>query len=401
MAPRKIVVVGASLAGLRAVETLRRDGYDGKLALVGAEEHLPYDRPPLSKQLLSGEWELERVRLASNGLGALELDLHLGQRATELDLHAREVVLAGGARLAFDAAILATGASPRMLPDVPALEGIHVLRTLDDSLAIRDAFDQGARVAVVGAGFIGAEVAATARGRGLAVTVLEALPLPLIRGLGPELAGVCARLHLDHGVDLRCDVTVDAFEGDGRVERLVLSDGSRIDVDVVVIGVGVRPETGWLEGSGLMITDGVVCDATCAAAPGVYAAGDVARWYNPLFGEEMRVEHWTNAAEQGVAAARAVLAGPSKAKPFAPVPFFWSDQYDTKIQFVGRSRPDDEVRVVHGSPDEGRFVAIYGREGRLSGALAFTWPRLLMGYRRLLAESATWDAALAHAATVE
>lgn len=256
-------------------------------------------------------------------------------------------------------------------------------------------------MAVVGAGFIGAEVAAAARKRGLDVTVLEALPVPLSRGLGPAMGGACARLHVEHGVDLRCGVTVAAFEGATRVERLVLGDGTTLDADLVVVGIGCAPETAWLEGSGLTIGDGVVCDATCAAGPpGVYAAGDVARWFNPLFDEEMRIEHWTNAAQQGMAAARALLAGPGNAEAFAPVPFFWSDQYETKIQFVGRSRPDDEVRVVHGSVDEGRFVALYGREGRLVGALAFDSPRLLNEYRRLLSQRTTFEAALAHAASV-
>jgi NADPH-dependent 2,4-dienoyl-CoA reductase/sulfur reductase-like enzyme len=278
---------------------------------------------------------------------------------------------------------------------------MHVLRTLDDCLAIRAGLESGARVAVIGAGFIGAEVAASARERGLDVTLIEALPVPLVRGLGPAMGAACARLHTAHGVSLRCGVTVDSVEGSERVERLQLSDGTSVDADLVVVGVGVAPETGWLESSGLGLSDGVVCDATCAAsAPGVYAAGDVARWYNPLFEERMRVEHWTNAAEQGVAAARSVLTGPAGAQPFAPVPFFWSDQYETKIQFVGRSRPDDEVRVVHGSVEDGRFVALYGRAGRLVGALAFSWPRLLMQYRGLLSRSATWDEAVEHAAAV-
>jgi NADPH-dependent 2,4-dienoyl-CoA reductase/sulfur reductase-like enzyme len=339
------------------------------------------------------------LRDPGDGFAAIDVDLRPGMRATGLDLHRREVELAGGSRVPYNGLIVATGAAPRPLPGTPALEGIHVLRTLDDCLAIRAGLEGGARVAVIGAGFIGAEVAASTRERGLEVTLIEALPVPLVRGLGPTMGAACAGLYTAHGVSLRCGVTVDAFEGAGRVERLRLSDGSSVDADLVVVGVGVAPETGWLESSGLELRDGVVCDATCAAsAPGVYAAGDVARWYNPLFGEQMRVEHWTNAAEQGVAAARSLLAGPAAAKPFAPVPFFWSDQYGTKIQFVGRSRPEDEVRVVHGSVDDGRFVALYGRAGRLVGALAFNWPRLLMQYRGLLARSATWDEAVAHAA---
>jgi NADPH-dependent 2,4-dienoyl-CoA reductase/sulfur reductase-like enzyme len=257
-------------------------------------------------------------------------------------------------------------------------------------------------VVVVGAGFIGAEVAATARTRGCEVTVLEALPVPLSRGLGPVMGAACGLLHTDHGVDLRCGVGVAGIESDGagRVAGVRLQSGELVAADLVVVGVGVSPVTGWLEGAGLQLNDGVVCDEFCGAGPpGVYAAGDVARWPNPLFGEEMRLEHWTNAVEQGTHVADNLLAGDG-AKPFAPVPYFWSDQYETKIQFVGRIGPDDEVQVVHGSIDERKFVAIYGRAGRLVGALGFSMPRLLMGYRTLIAERASWEAALEHASSL-
>jgi NADPH-dependent 2,4-dienoyl-CoA reductase/sulfur reductase-like enzyme len=392
-----IVVVGASLAGLRAAEALRDAGYDATLTLVGAERRMPYDRPPLSKQLLSGEWDAERTDLRDRAsYEALDLDLRLGRTATALDLAARAVELDGGESVGFDGLIVATGAAPRVLPGTPALEGIHTLRTLEDCLAIRRAFDEGGRVAVVGAGFIGSEVAATARERGLDVTLIEAAPVPLVRAVGEEMGRVCAALHGDHGVDLRLGAGVEGFEGSGRVERVRLSDGTAVDADVVVVGVGVAPSTGWLESSGLALRDGVVCDATCAAsAPGVYAAGDVARWRNPLFDDEMRVEHWTNATEQGRAAALNLLAGPAEATPFAPVPYFWSDQYGVKIQFVGHIRPDDEVRVVHGSTDDRRFVALYRRGARLAGALGFDRPGLVMACRRLIAERASWEDALA------
>jgi NADPH-dependent 2,4-dienoyl-CoA reductase/sulfur reductase-like enzyme len=392
----RIVVVGASLAGLRAAEALRRGGFTGTLVLVGAEEHLPYDRPPLSKQVLAGNWDADRVWLRKpDDYEPLGLDLRLGQRATDLDVDGREVVLHGGERLPYDAAIIATGAAPRRLPGTPQLDGVVELRTLDDALALRAAFEQQPRVVVVGAGFIGAEVAATARQRGLDVTVLEALPVPLSRGLGDRMGMACAALHLDHGVDLRCGVGVAGFEGEERVSGVRLTDGSVVPADVVVVGVGVAPATAWLESSGLELNDGVVCDEHCRAAPCVYAAGDVARWTNPLFDESMRVEHWTNAAEQGQAAAENLLAGEGRGTPFAPVPFFWSDQYDVKIQFVGRSRPGDDVEVVDGSLEAHRFVALYGRKGRLVGCLGFSRPRLVMAYRRLLAEGASWDEALA------
>jgi NADPH-dependent 2,4-dienoyl-CoA reductase/sulfur reductase-like enzyme len=388
-------VVGASLAGLRAVETLRQQGYDGRLVLVGAEPSLPYDRPPLSKQVLAAEWDPDQILLRpADDYSSLALDTRIGRRATALDIDSRVVVLDDGERISFDGLVIATGCSPRPLPGTPDAAGIHLLRTLDDSLAIRDALDATPRVVVVGAGFIGSEVAATCRMRGLDVTLLEALPVPLGRALGEEVGAACAELHHDHGVDLRVGVAVDGFDGDGRVERVRLSDGSSVDADLVVIGVGVVPETAWLEGSGLVLRDGVVCDASCfTSAPRVVAAGDVARWHNPLFGTDMRVEHWTNAAEQGVAAARALLAG-AGAEPFAPVPYFWSDQYDAKIQFVGVCAPDDEVRIVHGSVAERRFVALYGRAGRLVGALALSRPRLLMAYRRLIADRASWADAL-------
>jgi 3-phenylpropionate/trans-cinnamate dioxygenase ferredoxin reductase component len=396
---RTIVIVGASLAGLRAAETLRREGYEGRLALVGDERHLPYDRPPLSKELLAGEWEPEQIVLRKQPYDDLDLDMGLGRRATGLDAGDRVLELDGDQRLRFDGLVIATGSRPRTLPGTPPLDGIFVLRTLDDCLAIRARLDARPRVVVIGAGFIGSEVASTCRGRGLEVTVLEMLPVPLARAVGPVIGEACGALHLDHGVDLRCGVAVAGFEGRDRVEQVRLADGTAINADLVVVGVGVDPETSWLERSGLALDDGVVCDETCLAAPGIVAAGDVARWPNPLFdGESMRVEHWTNATEQGVAAALRLLAGNANGEAFAPVPFVWSDQYDVKIQIVGSIHADDEVVVADGSLDERRFVALFGRGGRLVGALGFSRPRLVMQYRRMIAERASWDDALAHAA---
>ncbi len=394
---RAIAIVGASLAGLRAAETFRREGYDGSLTLIGAEPHLPYDRPPLSKELLAGEWEPDQLALRKQPYDDLDLDLRLGEAASGLDLAAGEVVFDGGAPVAFDGVVVATGSEPRVIPGTPDLAGIFLLRTVDDSLAIRAALDARPRVVVVGAGFIGSEVAATCRRRGLDVTVLEALPVPMVRGLGPVIGGVCGDLHRDHGVDLRCGVGVAGFEGASRVERVLLSDGSAVDADVVVVGVGVVPSTGWLAGSGLTLDDGVVCDEHCRAAPGVVAAGDLARWPNPLFdGELMRLEHWTNATEQGVHAARTLLAGVA-AEVFAPVPFVWSDQYDVKIQVVGRVQGDDEVTVGHGTIAERRFVALFGRDGRLTGGLGFSRPRQVMQYRRMIEARASYEEAVAHA----
>ena len=399
-APSSVTVVGASLAGLRAAETLRRDGFDGPITLIGDEAHEPYDRPPLSKQVLAGDWAPDRIALTpSDKLADLDLDLRFGTTAAGFDLASRTLRITSGETggqngaetLEVDALLIATGARCRTLGE--PREGVHVLRSLDDCLALRADFDAAPdRVVVVGAGFIGAEVAATARTRGLDVTVVEALTAPLIRVLGPEMGEVCAAVHRDHGVDLRTGVGVEGFDGAGRVERVRLTDGSAVDASVVVVGIGVVPNTEWLEGSGLALDDGVVCDAAGLAAPGVAAAGDVARWPNRRFGEVMRVEHWDNAAAQGAHSARALLGA---AEPYEPVPWFWSDQYDRKIQLAGHVRPDDEVRVVAGSVAERRFAALYGRGGRLMGALGFNRPRHVMRYRAMIEQGAAFEEALA------
>ena len=409
-AGRRIVVVGGSLAGLRAAEELRHRGFAGTVTVVGEETHEPYDRPPLSKQVLSGAWGLDRTALTvmhPDGIAGLDLDWRLGVRATGLDLAERRVLLAGGGDVAYDGLVVATGATPRQLPGTAALAGVHTLRTLDDALAVRAALEAGVRtVVVVGAGFIGAEVAATCRTAGCDVTILEALPVPLGRALGDEMGAVMGDLHRDHGVDVRLGVGVAGFEGGDRVTHVRLADGSLVDADLVVVGIGVTPNTGWLEGSGLALDDGLVCDATTWAAPGVVAAGDVARWPSHRFGELMRVEHWDNAIAMGEHAARRLLADlagdpaddPASTAPYDPVPWFWSDQYDRKIQLAGRSSGADEVRVVDGSCDERRFVALYRRGDRLVGVLAMNRPRLLVTFRALVERGAAWDEALAQVA---
>jgi len=396
-----IVVVGASLAGLRAAETLRAEGYDGTIVLVGAEPHLPYDRPPLSKQFLAGTWGLDRVLLRpSEKITALGLDLRLGHSARGLDIEGHTVELDDGSTVGFDGLVLATGAHPRALPGALRLSGVHTLRTLEDCLALGSAVRrEGARVVVVGAGFIGSEVAATCRGIGTRVTVVEALPEPLSRVLGSEMGAVCGALHVDHDVELLTGVGVSALHpaADGvSVDGVVLDDGRVLDCDVVVIGIGVVPTTGWLEGSGLELADGVVADATLHVADDVVVAGDTARWFDQGVGAHIRIEHWTNAAEQGVAAARSLLAGRPHASAYVPVPYFWSDQYDVKIQVIGHPHPDDDIVVVDGSVPERRFVALYGRAGRFTAALGFSRPRQLMGYRPFLESGASFDDALAH-----
>ncbi|MFL6206333.1 MAG: NAD(P)/FAD-dependent oxidoreductase [Acidimicrobiales bacterium] len=396
----RIVIVGASLAGFRAAEELRSLGHTGAITVVGDEPHRPYDRPPLSKQVLAGTKPPESTELSvsSGTVDDLELDWRLGQAATALDLGERAVLLGGGERLPFDGLVIATGASPRRLPGTDHLEGVETLRTLDDCLRIRDALDAAPRrVAVVGAGFIGAEVAATCRGRGIEVTLVEALPVPLERGLGPEMGAVVADVHRDHGVDVRLGVGVVLIEGGQRVERIRLTDGAVLDIDLVVVGIGVSPNTDWLEGSGLTLDNGVVCDDTCTAAPGVVAAGDVARWPNQRFDEVMRVEHWDNAIAMGTHAARSLVAGEA-AEPFTPIPWFWSDQYDRKIQLAGRAAPDDRVEVVSGSVEERRFVAFYGRGERLVGILGMNQPAKVMRWRPLIEERASWERARSTAA---
>lgn len=394
--PREVVVVGASLAGLRAVETLRERGYDGRLTLIGAEPHEPYDRPPLSKQFLTGSFSRERVALRQDGCAALALDLRLGRRAVALDVRERQLTLDDGARVVYDGLVIATGATPRLLPGAAGIGGVHVLRTLDDAVALRAAFAHKPRVAVVGAGFIGLEVAASCRTIGLDVTVVEFAPVPLAHALGVDAGASVARMHGDHGVAFRLGVGVRALESDGsgHVTALSLSDGTRVPADLVVAGIGVVPETAWLEGSGVRLDQGVVCDATLATGvPGVVAAGDVARWPNARFGETMRIEHWSNAVEQGRAAAMRLLAGEGEAPPFAPVPYFWSDQYDVKLQFAGHRRAGDESRVVEGSLAERAYVVLYGREGRLTGVLACNRPQALARYRKRVAERAPFEPA--------
>ena len=307
-----VVVVGASLAGLRAVETLRRKGFAGRLTLVGAESHLPYDRPPLSKDVLRGETQPDglALRRAPATYEELDLDLRLGRRATALDIDARTLALDDGATIPYDGLLIATGARVRTLPGTPDLQGLFTLRTLDDALALRAALDaQPGRVVVVGAGFIGSEVASSCRARGLEVTVLEALAVPSERILGVDM-GACARRCTPRPAPTCAWAwgwpASTGATGGSRVCGSSTGRSSR--PTVVVVGVGVRPETDWLDGSGLEIGDGVVCDAACRAAPGIVVAGDVARWHNPLFDESMRVEHWTNAVEQSAAAVDTLLA---------------------------------------------------------------------------------------------
>jgi NADPH-dependent 2,4-dienoyl-CoA reductase/sulfur reductase-like enzyme len=392
---QRIVVVGASLAGLRAVETLRDRGFDGALTLIGDEPHRPYDRPPLSKQVIQGTWEPEQTLFRrKDGYDRLALDMRLGVRATSVDLRARRVMLADGTFADYDRLIIATGACVRTLPGIAPRAGLLVLRSLDDAIALRSELTNAPRVAVVGAGFIGLEVAASCRARGLQVTVIESLPVPLSPALGPAFCEMVGAMHRDHGVDLRTGVAVTDVFGESHVAGIELSNGSRIEADVVVVGIGVTPNTEWLEDSGLTLDNGIVCNSFGEAAPHVYAAGDVARVANLWHGDSPRIEHWTNAVEQAVHAAENALAGPEASATFSSVPYFWSDQYDRKIQFIGRARPHDEMVIVDGSLADRRLTALYRRGDRVVACLAVNRPLALIKYRKLIAGNARWEAAL-------
>lgn len=386
------MVVGASLAGLRAVEAARRLGYTGRIALVGAEARPPYDRPPLSKSFLAPDGPTDVAPLRSeHELAELGVELLLGEPAEALDTVDR-AVLVGGRAVRYDGLVIATGAAPRAFPGLGQLAGVHALRTRDDAVAVRQALDAGARTVVVGAGFIGSEVASAARARGLPVTVVDAMALPLTRSVGSEIGTVCADLHRAAGTDLRLGTGVAGVESaEGRVTGVRLDSGELIAAELVVVGVGVAPATGWLEGSGLSLharDRGVLCDATLwTGVPGVYAAGDVAHVVNPLFdGDLMRPEHWTNAAEQGAAAVKHLL-DPAGARPLASVPYFWSDWYTHRVQFVGTPQADE---VLVARPAEDGFVALYRRADRVVGALTVDRPSDIMKLRRRIAERGSW-----------
>jgi NADPH-dependent 2,4-dienoyl-CoA reductase/sulfur reductase-like enzyme len=394
-----LVVVGASLAGLRAVEAARRAGFGGAITLVGAEEHLPYDRPPLSKEFLTAVETppIPTLREESVLRDELGVSLRLGAAATALDTDERTVWL-GHDPLHYTALVIATGATPRTMPGAAQLSGVHTLRRLDDARQIRAALDAGARTVVVGAGFIGSEIASSARQRGSTVTVVEAMPTPLARPVGEEMGIVLANMHERHGTTLRCGVGVEALEGTDRVEAVRLADGTRIEADLVVVGIGVAPTIEWLADSGLELGNGIECDKTLqTSAPGVYAAGDLASWPNPRFDTRMRLEHWTIAAEQGGVAARHAI-DPAAATAYSTVPYFWSDWYGRRIQFVGVAAGTDEVRVVSGDIDDGSFLALYRHGDRLIGALGLEQRSQIMKYRLMIGRGGGWAEALEFAA---
>ncbi|UNO44346.1 NAD(P)/FAD-dependent oxidoreductase [Streptomyces sp. MST-110588] len=394
-----MAVVGASAAGLATAEALRRLGWTGALTLIGEEPHPPYDRPPLSKQLLGGDWEADRLTLrAPDALAGLGLDLRLGERATAVDTAARYVELAGGARVDYDALVVATGARARRLPGSEGIAGVHVLRTLEDALALRAELAATPHLLVVGGGFIGAEAAAVARRLGCRVTLVTGSPYPMADVLGPRLGALLAQVHAGHGVRIEAGARAErVLTHGGRATGVALSDGRTLEADAVLVGIGARPNTEWLAGSGLPLGDGIECDATLHAGHGVWAAGDVASWPDPASGARLRVEHRTNSAEQGLAVARNILAGPGEAKPFTTVPYVWSDQYDLKIQIYGLTRGADQVRIVDGDPEQREFTALYGRNGQVCGAVGVNMVRPLRALRALVAARAPWAQATAGA----
>ncbi|HLL99144.1 MAG TPA: FAD-dependent oxidoreductase [Rubrobacteraceae bacterium] len=364
-----LVIVGASLAGGGAAATLRQEGFDGRVVLIGAEQQPPYERPPLSKEYLRGEFPFERVLVQpSDFYDENGIETRFGVRATRVDAAEKVVELDGGERVAYDKLLVATGGRNRRfrIPGMD-LEGIYSLRTVADSDRIRAEISPGRRAVVVGMGFIGSEVAASLRQSGVDVVVVDRNEVPLRRVLGEEVGRVIEGIHRDHGTSMIFEDTVAAFEGVGRVERVTTARGRRIECDFVVVGLGVEPVTDFLADTGAEIDNGVLVDEYLrTGVEGIYAAGDVANHYHPVFGRRIRVEHWQNALKQGPAAARNML---ERGEPYVEIPWFWSDQYEHNLQYAGFHTEWDEL-VVRGSMEERNFVAFYRKDRRVLAAVA-------------------------------
>ncbi|MEU4385503.1 FAD-dependent oxidoreductase [Promicromonospora sp. NPDC023805] len=399
--PGSVLIVGASAGGLTTAEALRRKGYGGRLTLLGGERHLPYDRPPLSKQVLSGAWDAGRAQLRPEpALRALDADLVLGDRATGLDVANRTVRTESGRALGADAIVIATGVHARTLlveaesveaqPAEPPsgqdrLAGVHVIRTLDDSVALRAELATARRLVVVGDGVLGAEVAATGRGLGLDVTLAGPQSVPMESQFGPWAGGLLGDLHTERGVRLRLGTGVSGLAGEaGRVVGVVLETGEQLPADVVVVAIGGIPATEWLAGSGLAVDNGIVCDAMCRAAEGIYAVGDVARWRHLGLDTLLRLENRTNATEQAVAVASNILGAD---QAYVPVPYFWTDQYDVKVMVHGLIPADAEIEVVEGDPAARRFVALCRSGGVARGVLGWNMPKQTRVHRQQVADA--------------
>jgi phthalate 3,4-dioxygenase ferredoxin reductase subunit len=387
------------VAGVAVARALRAEGYEREIVLLGAERDWPYDKPPLSKQILTGEWDAERTSLLTpDQAEELALDVRLGRRAEALDIAAKEIVLADGTRVPYGTCVIATGAAARPSP-WPERPGVHVLRTLEDSLAIRERLLASGHVAIVGGGFIGAEVAASARTLGLEATVIDPLELPMERVVGPDAARLFVELATRHGIQQRLGRGVEAIDGQAGDLTLHLTDGSTVKAATAVIGIGAVPNDGWLASSGLLVAGGVVCDELCRAvgAEDVFAAGDVARWHHPVERADVRVEHWTNAVDQAGFVAHN-LVHPDDPKPYAPSPYVWTDQHGWKFQIAGHPERGSRHEIVGDlAAERPRAALLYADgDGHLVGALTVNWPRALMECRRNITERV--DAASAIAA---
>ena len=388
---RTVAVVGASLAGLSAARSLRKQGYDGRLVVIGDEPHRPYDRPPLSKEFLAGTVSEADLLLEMDDED-LRVEWLLGTRAVGLQVDGAERVLLldDGREVRADGVVVATGAVARNLPGTDGLTGVHTLRTLDDARALRDELALGGRLVVIGGGFIGAEVASTAYALGLDVTVIEAAPTPLAGPLGETMGQIVSALHEAHGVRLLCGVGVKGLSGETRVDAVLLEDGRTVPADMVVVGVGARPCVEWLEGSGVELDNGVKCGADGRTSlAGVVAVGDCANWYDPQAGSHRRVEHWTGARERPEAAVAALLSWGAVEAGAPRPPYFWSDQYGVKIQFAGHAAGADSVTVEEGAPGDRSFLAVYRCAGQPVAVLAMNQPRLFMRWRKQLAATAS------------
>ncbi|MFI7643083.1 NAD(P)/FAD-dependent oxidoreductase [Nonomuraea sp. NPDC049400] len=379
--PTDVLVVGASAGGLAVTEALRGKGYDGRIRLVGQERHPPYDRPPLSKEILAGSWPAERAFLRTPAeLDALRAEFVLGRRAEGLDIEARTVDLDDGRTLSYDVLVVATGLIPRRLPDQHHLTGVHTLHTLDDADDLHRQLAPARHVAVIGAGVLGCEIVATARCLGLPVTLIDPAPAPMARRLGDELGAHVAALHRRHGVHVRTGVGVAGLIGTaGHVSAVELADGERVTADLVVVAIGATPAVEWLRADGLSLSDGIECDSHCRAAPGVYAVGDVARWHHEGLGTSIRLENRTNVTQQAMAVAADIMGAGS---PYTPVPYFWSDQYDVRIQIHGIIAPGSRIRPLDGRPGVGRFAALAEIDGTAVAAIGWNHPRGVMAARR-------------------
>ncbi|MET7402559.1 FAD-dependent oxidoreductase [Dactylosporangium sp. NPDC005572] len=388
-----LVIVGAALAGLRAVEAARRAGYEGPITLLGAEKHVPYDRPPLSKAYLTDGAPVDYYREERAIREGLDVDLRLGVTAEGLDTTVKTVRTDAG-EVPYDRLIIATGAFPRVLPGIPDLDGIVTLRTADDAELLRSRIAEGAHVVVLGAGFVGSEIASSARHLGAHVTIAEAAEAPLVRALGPVVGAALAQLHPRNGTRLLLATRITEYLGTDRIQSVRLSTGETVAADLVVIGIGAAPATAWLAGSGVELhpdDGGVVCDEQLrTSAPDVFAAGDVVHWPNAALGRTMRLENWTNAADQG-ARAGVNAAVPARAQAHTTVPYFWSDWYGKRIQFVGTAEAE-AVEFVSGGPKDDRFVALFRSGDHLVGAATLDEPRRIMKLRRLIADGASYTA---------